>query len=136
MKNTQYHVYKANIDKLIELYPVIFNKNTPKILAIGLYQQLAMDVQVTLTNTVLRSVLMIWTNRFEYLREVIKPNAVRYNLDGSVQGEVSAEHRLAAIHRQHKNRLASKRARRKRIQLEEERISEIDKVAIRELLLK
>lgn len=136
MKNDQYRVYKSNIDKLIELYPVIFNKKAPKPLAIGLYQQLAMDVQVNLTNTVLRSVLMIWTNRFEYLREVIKPNAVRYNLDGSVQSEVSTEHRLAAIQRQHKNRLASKRARRKRIQLEEERISEIDKVAIRELLLK
>lgn len=136
MKNNQHHVYKANIGKLIELYPFIFNKNTPKILAIGLYQQLAMDVQVNLTNTVLRSVLLIWTNRFEYLREVIKPNAVRYNLDGSVQGAVSAEHRLAAIQRQHKNRLASKMARRKRIQLEEERISEIDKAAIRELLLR
>lgn len=136
MKNNQYRAYKANIDKLIELYPDIFNKKAPKILAIGLYQQLAMDVQVNLTNTVLRSVLMIWTNRFEYLREVIKPNAVRYNLDGSIQSEVSAEHRLAAIHRQHKNRLASKRARRKRIQLEEERISETDKSAIRELLLK
>lgn len=136
MKNDQYRVYKSNIDKLIDLYPDIFNKNTPKILAIGFYQQLAMDDSSGLTNTVLRSVLMIWTNRFEYLREVIKPNAVRYNLDGSVQGEVSAEHRLAAIHRQHKNRLASKRARRKRIQLEEERISEIDKVAIRELLLR
>ena len=136
MKNKQYRVYKANIDKLIELYPDIFNKKAPKILAIGLYQQLAMDVQVNLTNTVLRSVLMVWTNRFEYLREVIRPNAVRYNLDGSVHGEVSAEHRLAAIHRQHKNRLVSKVARRKRIQLEEERISEIDKAAIRELLLK
>lgn len=136
MKNNQYRVYKSNIDKLIELYPDIFNKNTPKILAIGFYQQLAMDDSSGLTNTVLRSVLMIWTNRFEYLREVIKPNAVRYNLDGSVQGEVSPEHRLAAIQRQHKNRLASKMVRRKRIQLEEERISEIDKAAIRELLLK
>lgn len=136
MQNNQYRVYKANIDKLIELYPNIFNKKAPKPLAIGLYQQLAMDVQVVLTNTVLRAVLMIWTNRFEYLREVIRPNAVRYNLDGSIQGEVSAEHRLAAIRRQHKNRLASKRARRKRIQLEEERISEIDKAAIRELLLR
>ncbi|QYW06075.1 RNA chaperone [Shewanella phage vB_SspS_KASIA] len=136
MKNNQYRVYKSNIDKLIELYPDIFNKKAPKPLAIGLYQQLAMDVQVTLTNTVLRSVLMIWTNRFEYLREVIKPNAVRYNLDGSIQGEVSVEHRLAAIQRQHNNRLASKMARRKRIQLEEERVSEIDKAAIREILFK
>lgn len=136
MKSNQYRVYKANIGKLIGLYPDIFNKKVPKPLAIGFYQQLAMDAQVDLTNTVLRSVLMIWTNRFEYLREIIKPNAVRYNLDGSIQSEVSAEHRLAAIHRQHKNRVASKRARRKRIQLEEERVSVMDKKVLLELVRK
>lgn len=132
--NNRYSIYKSNIDKLIGLYPDIFNKKAPKPLAIGLYQQLAMDVHVNLTNTVLRSVLMIWTKRHEYLRETIKPNAVRYNLDGSVHGEVSAEHRLAAIQRQHKNRLASKRARRKRIQLEETRVGEIDNKAMRDML--
>ena len=137
MKNNQYRVYKANIDKLIELYPFIFNKKAPKPLAIGLYQQLAMDGEHGLTNTVLRSVLMIWTNRFEYLREVIKHDAKRYNLDGSVQGEVTPEHRTAAIIRQRRNRSASKRARMKRIQLEEERMNEIgvmDKKELRCLL--
>lgn len=134
MKNNQYRVYKANIDKLIELYPDIFNKKAPKILAIGFYQQLAMDDAHGFTNTVLRSVLMIWTNRFEYLREVIKPSSVRHNLDGSVQDEVSDEHRADAIRRQHRNRLASRRARRKRIQLEEERVSEIGVVDKKELI--
>ena len=41
-----------------------------------------------------------------------------------------------AIIRQRRNRSVSKVDRRKRIQLEEERISEIDKAAIRELLLR
>lgn len=136
MKNNQYRVYKANIDKLIQLYPFIFNKKEPKILAIGFYQQLAMDGAHGLTNTVLRSVLMIWTNRHEYLREVIKPSSARHNLDGSVQDEVSDEHRADAIRRQHRNRLASRRARRKRIQLEEERVSVIDKKVLMELVRK
>jgi sRNA-binding protein len=137
MKNNKHHVYKANIGKLIELYPFIFNKNTPKILAIGLYQQLAMDVReddYNLSNAAIRASLAIWTNRHEYLREIIKPNSMRYNLDGSVQGEVSDEHKKAAITRKHKNRLASKRARQKRIALEEERVSEIDKGALRCLM--
>lgn len=137
MKNNQYLVYKANIDKLIESYPFIFNKKAPKPLSIGFYQQLAMDGATELKNTVLRSVLMIWTNRFEYLREVIKHDAKRYNLDGSVQGEVSSEHRTAAIIRQRRNRSASKMARMKRIQLEEERmdgIGVIDKKELRCLL--
>jgi len=134
MKNNQHRVYKANIDKLIELYPFIFNKKAPKPLAIGSYQQLAMDDATGLTNTVMRSVLMIWTNRFEYLREVIKHDAKRYNLDGSVQGEVTPEHRTAAIIRQRKNRSASKMARRKRIQLEEERINEIGVIDKKELI--
>lgn len=137
--NKKHSIYKSNIDKLIELYPFIFNKNTPKILAIGFYQQLCMDVRENdykLSNSVLRATLTIWTNRHEYLREVIKPNSVRYNLDGSVQGEISDDHKKAAITRKHKNRLASKRARQKRIALEEERVSEIDKSALKELLLK
>lgn len=139
MKNPKYRIYKSNIDKLIELYPHIFDKKAPKPLAIGFFQELCMDVRdngYNLSNSVLRAAMTIWTNRFEYLREVIKPNSVRYNLDGSVQGAVSDDHRGAAIKRQHKNRLASKQARQKRIALEEERVSEIDKVLIRELLLK
>jgi hypothetical protein len=96
-----------------------------------------MDVRendYNLSNAVLRAALTIWTNRHEYLREIIKPNSLRYNLDGSVQGEVSDEHRKAAITRKHKNRLASKRARQKRISLEEERVSEIDKVVLLKLI--
>jgi sRNA-binding protein len=137
--NKKYSIYKSNIDKLIELYPFIFNKKAPKPLSIGFFQQLCMDVRennYNLSISTLRAALTIWTNRHEYLREVIKPNSLRYNLDGSVQGEVSDEHKRVAITRKHKNRLASKRARQKRIKLEEERVSEIDKSAIRELLLK
>lgn len=132
--NNRYSIYKSNIDKLIELYPFIFNKKSPKTLAIGFFQQLCMVVRendYNLSNAVLRAALAIWTNRHEYLRELIKPNSMRYNLDGSVQGEVSDEHKRVAITRKHKNRLASKRARQKRVALEEERVSVMD----REVLL-
>lgn len=128
--NKKHSIYKSNIDKLIKLYPFIFNKKAPKPLAIGFFQQLCMDVRendYNLSNAVLRAALTIWTNRHEYLREVIKPNSMRYNLDGSVQGEASDEHKKAAITRNHKNRLASKRARQKRIKLEEERVSVMDR---------
>ena len=135
--NNRYSIYKSNIGKLIELYPFIFNKKAPKPLAIGFFQQLCMDVRENdydLSNAVIRAALTIWTNRHEYLREIIKPNSLRYNLDGSVQGEVSDEHKKAAITRKHKNRLASKRARQKRIALEEERVSVMDKGALRCLM--
>lgn len=134
MKNPRYRVYKSNIDKLIELYPHIFDKKVPKPLSIGFFQELCMDVRdndYNLSNSVLQAALAIWTNRFEYLREIIKPDSARYHLNGVIQGSVSDDNRRAAIRQQHKNRLASKRARRKRIQLEEERLNEIDKAALR-----
>lgn len=135
----KHSIYRSNINRLIELYPHIFSKKAPKCLAIGFYQQLCMDVRengYNLSNSVLRASLLIWTNRYEYLREIIKPDSVRHNLDGSVQEVVKPEHKEIAIKKQHRNRLASKRARQKRIALEEERVSEIDRVALRELLLK
>lgn len=138
MKNPKYRIYKANISTLIDRYPIVFNKKVPRPLAIGIYQEIVadtlLDESFSMDHKTLRSVLCIWTGRHEYLREIIKPDSKRYHLNGGQQGLVEDEHRSAAIARNRKNRLASKRAREKRIALEEQRVGEIDKEAIKCLM--
>lgn len=91
----------AGIATLSAAFPDIFNLNRPKPLAIGIHTQIA-DMRraglIDLPVLVQRAALKFWLKRTVYHR-AMTTTGIRYNLDGSISGLVSDDHRQHAIDR-------------------------------------
>jgi hypothetical protein len=77
-----------------DLFPAVFGDDA-KPLAIGAHTALR-----TALNTNVQAIehlLAWWTRRPEYLRAVAEPDSRRWNLDGSVAGDVSPQQRVEAL---------------------------------------
>lgn len=87
----QYKIYKANINKLIALYPNLFNKEFPLPLAIGIDKLL--KPQLGLSCRQISAVLRCWTNRKEYQFMLCSVYG-RYHIDG-LFSELRTEHSVS-----------------------------------------
>jgi sRNA-binding protein len=89
---------KREIHKqLATTFPGLFDRNTPKPLAIGTTRSLIERVP-DIAHWELRGFLRFWCSRKRYLEAVARGGA-RFNLDGTVAGEVSEAHRTYASRR-------------------------------------
>ena len=99
--NLQKQKAESGIRVLRETFPVLFNPMRPKPLALGISLQLANARRAGLLNISLlvqRAAMNAWLKTPNYQRALaITP--CRYNLDGSVFGAVSDDHRQHAIDR-------------------------------------
>jgi ProQ/FINO family len=84
---------QANLARLVELFPVVFDVDAPRPLAIGCNRQLRAALAIPWSQV--DAVLWWWTRRSEY-HAAIAAGGFRYNLDGSVAGTVADEHRAMA----------------------------------------
>jgi hypothetical protein len=96
---------QANLARLVELFPVVFDVDAPRPLAIGCNRQLRAALAIPWSQV--DAVLWWWTRRPEY-HAAVAAGGFRYNLDGSVAGPVAEEHRAMA-QRQIQQRAASSR---------------------------
>jgi ProQ/FINO family len=96
---------QANLARLVELFPVVFDVDAPRPLAIGCNRQLRAALAISWSQV--DAVLWWWTRRPEY-HAAVAAGGFRYNLDGSVAGSVAEEHRAMA-QRQIQQRAASSR---------------------------
>lgn len=88
MPKSWFEVYKSNIDKLIELFPAVFNKEFPLPLAIGAHKQI--NAVVKWKPWKLHAVMAVWTARMEYVLMACSTGK-RYDLNGNVVGTMSKE---------------------------------------------
>ena len=94
MAKTIHQVYKENISKLSEAFPVLFNKADPLPLALNAFEQLnRLEAHHGLTKTQLRKCLRVWCNRYEYHRALRKDGSIRFNANLTEAEPVSQEHR-------------------------------------------
>lgn len=82
-------IYKAHIDKLIEKYPAVFNKEYPLPLELGSHKRIKQEMGWHPQRV--HAVLTIWTSRMEYN---MMANTVgrRYTLDGEEGSTITKEH--------------------------------------------
>ena len=80
---------------LRDLAPAVFDPDTPLPLAIGVDRQI---VELGLTSKEAGDILRWWTLRHEY-RAAVARGGRRHNLDGSLAGELTAEHQAEATQR-------------------------------------
>ena len=88
------------IDRLCELFPAVFNRQTPKPLKIGVGHELLALAGThpalrEVTRMDLRRALKVYTRAFRY-RQALIAGGPRYNLDGQPAGEVTPEHQALA----------------------------------------
>lgn len=88
------------IDRLCEAFPVLFNRQTPKPLKIGIGQELLALAGVhpaltDLNRKDLRRALKVYTHGFRY-RQALAAGGPRYDLDGQPVGEVTPEQQADA----------------------------------------
>jgi ProP effector len=89
----------AGLEALQKAFPKIFNRNQPKPLAIGTTLQLAKMRRAGILNiplSIQRAAMNSWIASPNYHRALAR-TPCRYNLDGSVYGPVSDDHRQRAI---------------------------------------
>src|SRR5690348_5527015 len=96
---------QANLARLAELFPVVFDVDAPRPLAIGCNRQLRAALAIPWSQV--DAVLWWWTRRPEY-HAAVAAGGFRYNLDGTVAGTVAEEHRAMA-QRQIQQRAAGSR---------------------------
>jgi sRNA-binding protein len=88
------------IDRLCEIYPAVFNRQTPKPLKVGIGQEL-LALAIThpalsdLTRRSLRQALAAYTRAFRY-RKALAAGGPRYDLAGQPAGEVTPEQQIQA----------------------------------------
>jgi sRNA-binding protein len=84
----------ATLARAREMFPEVFGDD-PRPLAIGTGAGLRDALGVS--KTAIDLAMSWWTTRPDYARSVAAPGSKRWNLDGTVAGDVSAEHRADAI---------------------------------------
>ena len=84
---------QANLARLVELFPVVFDVDAPRPLAIGCNPQLRAALAIPWSQV--DAVLWWWTRRPEY-HAAVAAGGFRYNLDGTEAGVVAEEHRAMA----------------------------------------
>ena len=84
---------QANLARLVELFPVVFDVDAPRPLAIGCNRQLRAALAIPWSQV--DAVLWWWTRRPEY-HAAVAAGGPRYSLDGSEAGVVVEEHRAMA----------------------------------------
>lgn len=67
-RRKQHENYKANIGRLISLFPEVFDRNNPKPLAIGTAEMLLSVPSLGLDDDLVSDVLSCWCSRREYIR--------------------------------------------------------------------
>ncbi len=88
------------IDRLCQIFPALFNRQTPKPLKIGVGQELLALAGVhpalmDLNRMDLRRALKVYTRAFRY-RQALAAGGPRYDLDGQPAGEVTPEQQANA----------------------------------------
>ena len=76
------------IAELATAYPKAISPKDPVPLAIGIHKQV--DPKFPLSKV--RKAMRRYTSKRQYLVALTRPGAVRYNLNGSIAGPVSADH--------------------------------------------
>jgi RNA chaperone ProQ/FINO-like protein len=84
---------QANLARLVEMFPVVFDPDAPRPLAIGCNRQLRAALAIPWSQV--DAVLWWWTRRPEY-HAAVAAGGPRYNLDGTEAGVVAEEHRAMA----------------------------------------
>jgi sRNA-binding protein len=84
----------ATLARAREMFPVVFGDEV-RPLAIGAGARLREALGVS--KAAVDPVMTWWTTRPDYTRAVAAPGSQRWNLDGTVAGDVSAQHRAEAI---------------------------------------
>ena len=84
----------AAVQWLVNTYPA-FAQSVP--LALGSHKQTIRDKPKGISSTTLKLARKRWCECSQYLHQLTLPGAIRYNLDGTVAGAVSDEHRQKAI---------------------------------------
>ncbi|EHH7638279.1 TPA: proQ/FINO family protein [Escherichia coli] len=101
---------RRRVNRLIELWPDLFSRETPKPLKVGIFDDLMQDIAargLTFGPGALRATLASYAQSPRYYRALIA-GAVRYDLKGQPCGEVTpqerqeAETRLMALNEKHK----------------------------------
>lgn len=88
-----------SIDALMSAFPDIFNPIRPKPLALGMTLQLSnarRSGKLNISCAQQKMAMKYWVNRPIY-RRAVAGTPFRYNLDGSVFGLISDDHRQRAI---------------------------------------
>jgi sRNA-binding protein len=79
--------------ELRTIAPDLWNAARPVPLAIGIHKQLyPVAERLQMSRSSLRRFLSRWTGASAYQQALSQPGASRFNLDGSVAGEVSSQH--------------------------------------------
>lgn len=107
-KHARYKKAKATMQ---ESYPILFgNDKKPRILAIGVLQELIEDGGSGLSKTYLRDFLSIWCRRIEYLTALSEPEQVRVHLNGQIQAFVTfTQRKVATATLEHRKRFIKRK---------------------------
>lgn len=87
-RRTKQHAnYKENIDRLIAMFPEVFDRNNPKPLAIGTAEMLLSIPSLKMDDDLLSDVLCCWCGRREYFRSAHEMRE-RFNVLGVPVGPI------------------------------------------------
>lgn len=110
---------RMRVNRLIELWPELFSRETPKPLKVGIFDDLMQDIAVrelAFGPVALRAALAAYAQTPRYCR-VLAAGGTRYDLKGQPCGEVTpdeqskAEARLVALKKRARERQAGKGAK-------------------------
>ena len=88
----RYAFYKENIHKLIAKYPVVFKRNRPLPLAIGIKHEIFKDKEeLGMTEDEIKWLLHVWCRRYEYSLMACKTGR-RYDLNGQLVEFIEVGH--------------------------------------------
>ena len=92
-KRIQHEIYKHHIDKLIAAHPLVFNKDAPKALKVGIHREVAKQHRLHIDSVA--AILTCWVNRLEY-RTMLAAGGYRFDLEGAVVGQITSDQRERA----------------------------------------
>lgn len=86
-KQRQHEIYKAHIERLITMFPEVFDRDNPKPLAIGTAEMLLSIPSLQMDDDTLAAVLSCWCSRREYIRAAHQLKQ-RWNVAGVPVGPI------------------------------------------------
>jgi sRNA-binding protein len=83
----------VNLKRLVDAYPIAFDLENPKPLALGIHKQLTDGFKPGCGYRLVGG----YTKRRKYLQALASPSSYRINLDGTIASPVSREHAEYAL---------------------------------------
>ena len=84
------------LDEIVARFPVAFDKDKPKPLALGIHRDVADACADIMSRTTARRAVRKWCGQYEYQRSLTQPQAAPVDLTGGPVGEVTGEQQAFA----------------------------------------